>query len=214
MSKKEEPLQEIYLNQMSEVRDRINATEFFINSYLQTKNHIEFDSAVLQFRKALEATAYASISPSKESYRAFRQKGKNSQDFTKDFNATKIFQYLGQINKDFYPTPLIPAVQKIDGSWHFDRKENGFLTQSKFVKIYDRLGKFLHADNPWDNNKQRQNIAKDIQKSIPEIRELLLLHVTFIRAKNHSEAWVVEVPLNDNKPKIIRATANGDFAIK
>ncbi len=119
---KEEELQKIYLNQMIEVRDRINATEFFINSYLETKNHIEFDCGVLQFRKALEATAYASISPNKEAYRAFRQKGERSQDFTKDFNASKIFQYLKQINKDFYPTPLTPAIKQPDDTCHFNLK--------------------------------------------------------------------------------------------
>lgn len=214
MFKEEQKLQEIYLNQMVEVRDRIHATEFFINSYLQTRNNIEFDCGVLQFRKALEATAYASISPNKEAYRALRQKGQSSQDFTKDFNAKKIFQCLKKINKDFYLMPLLPAVPKADGTFHFARKESGFLTEKKFSNIYDRLGKFLHADNPWDNDKQRQNIAMDIPKFITELKTLLSLHATFIRKKNQSVAWVVEVPLNNDKPKIITAIAEGDFAIK
>lgn len=214
MSKKEKNLQEIYLNQMVEVRDRIHAAEFFINSFLDTKNNIEFDCGVLQFRKALEATAYASISPNKEAYKKFRLKAEKNKDFTTDFNAREIFKNLEKINQNFYPLPLIPAVQQNDGTWQFGRKENGFLTKKRFVKIYDRLGKFLHADNPWDNNKHRPNLAKDIQTSIPQIRELLLLHGTFIRAKNHSEAWFVEVPLNEDKPKIISAIAKGDFAVK
>lgn len=215
MSKKEKNLQEIYLNQMIEIRDRMHAAEFFINSYLQTRNNIEFDCGVLQFRKALEATAYASISPNKEAYHAFRQKAEEgSTDFTKDFHATKIFRDLKKINQNFYPVPLIPAVQQGDGTWHFGRKENGFLTEKQFVNIYNCLGIFFHADNPWGYQRERCGIAKKIQTIIPQIRELLLLHKTFIRAKRHSEIWVVEVPLNNDKPKIITAIAKGDFAIK
>ncbi|MCD8566706.1 MAG: hypothetical protein LRY36_02120 [Alphaproteobacteria bacterium] len=212
--KQELNLQDIYLNQMIEVRDRLNATQYFMDIYSKTGSHIEFDCAILQFRKALEATAYASISPNKDKYRAFRQKSEKSQDFTKDFNATKIFQYLRQINEDFYPVPLTPAIKQSDNTWHFGRKENGFLTKNKFEKIYDRLGKFLHADNPWDSNKQRQNISKDIIAAMPELSILLELHATFIRAKNYSSAWIVELPQDENiKPKIITAMASGDFKV-
>ncbi len=56
-----------------------------------------------------------------------------------------------------------------------------------FSNIYDRLGKFLHADNPWGNDKQRQNTVNDIQMCIPKLRELLILHGTFIRTKNYSK---------------------------
>jgi hypothetical protein len=214
MGKKDLNLKGIYLNQMIEVRNRLNATQRFMDRYSKTDSYIEFDCAILQFRKALEATAYASISPNKEQYRALREKGKHFQDFTKDFNATKIFQYLEQINKDFYPVPLTPATKQPDGTWHFGRKEDGFLTKKKFSKIYDRLGKFLHADNPWDSNKQRQNIAKDISVTIPELSDLLELHVTFIKSKNDSVAWVVELAKDENTdPKIITAFSSGDFTI-
>lgn len=214
MGKKELSLQSIYLNQMVEVRDRLNATKRFIGTYESTGSHIEFDCAVLQFRKALEATAYASISPNKEQYRLFRQKGKNSEDFTKDFNATKIFKYLGQINNDFYPVPMMPATKKPDDTWHFERKEDGFLTKKRFQKIYDRLGKFLHADNPWDSDKQRKNISKDIIATIPELINLLELHATFIRTKSYCGVWVVEVSRDCKiKPNIMVANARGDFKV-
>ena len=63
-------------------------------------------------------------------------------DFTKDFNAKKITTQLRAINKDFYPKPLLPAVRTKDHVWNFAKKESGFLTQSRFEKLYDRLGKF------------------------------------------------------------------------
>lgn len=212
MSKKELNLQEVYLNQMIEVRSRLNAALLFIESYFKTSNTLEFDCAILQLRKALEATAYASICTNKKKYKDFRQKGERPSNFTKDFNATKIFENLEKINKDFYPVPLLPANKRPDGTWHFERKEKDFLTKMAFSSIYDRLGKFLHADNPWDNNKQRQNMAKDVKNIIPELFSLLELHATFIRAENYSKVWIVEVPrIEPFIPKVIEAIANGDF---
>lgn len=131
MAKKQTDLQNIYLNQMAEVRSSLNAAQHFIGFFLKTDNRIEFDCGVLQLRKALEATAYASIAPNKDAYRAFRQKGEMTKDFTKDFNATKIFQYLQQVNKDFYPMALKPGVRQPDGTVHFDKNENNFLTKEK-----------------------------------------------------------------------------------
>lgn len=213
MKKKELSLQAIYLNQMIEVRDRLIITQSFIESYFTTGSVIEFDSAILQFRKALEATAYASISPNKIKYKSFRQKEKKSGDFTKDFKATAIFRYLEQINKDFYPTPILPPNKVSNRNWHYALKENDFLTKKAFSSIYDRLGKFLHADNPWDNNnKHRENMATDIKETIPKLFNLLELHATFIKEKNYSKVWIIKVPQNKLfAPEIIEAIASGDF---
>jgi hypothetical protein len=213
MRTQEPKLREIYLQQIIEVTNRLNTTKLFFDSYSKSGNEIDFDSGVLQLRKALEATAYASIAPNKAKYQFFRQKSHTSQDFTKDFNASKIFKDLREINKDFYPVPLLPAKRQDDNSLHYDRKEQGFLSEKKFQKTYDRLGKFLHADNPWGTNKQRQNIAKDIDERIKETRELLELHATFIRTNNYKGVWVVEVPRSGSAPKIISASADGDFVV-
>lgn len=213
MSKIKLNLQEIYLQQMVEVRSRLIATDHYINIYLKTDNPIDFDCAILQFRKALEATAYASISPNKDKYRSFRSKAVQSQDFTKDFNATKIFQYLGQVNKDFYPIPVYPATKQPDDSWHFAGKKETILTKEKFQKLYDRLGKFLHADNPWDSNKHRHNITKDVIVAIKELRNLLQHHATLIKVKDYSEVWIIEVQADPNlNPAIITAIAVNDLS--
>lgn len=213
MRSQEPKLREIYLQQMIEVTNRLNATKLFFDSYSTSGNEIEFDSGVLQLRKSLEATAYASIVPNKAEYQSLRQKSHTNPDFTKDFNASKIFHDLRKINKDFYPVPLVPTKRQDDNSWHYDRKEKGFLSEKKFQNIYDRLGKFLHADNPWGTDKQRQNIAKDIEERIKETRELLELHATFIRTNNYKGVWVVEVPRCGSAPKIISAMADGDFVV-
>lgn len=213
MRTQEPKLREIYLQQMIEVTNRLNAAKLFFDSYSKSGNEIDFDSGVLQLRKALEATAYASIVPNKAKYQLFRQLSETSKDFTKDFHASKIFNDLREINEKFYPVPLLPAKRQDDNSWHFDRKEQGFLSEKKFQKTYDRLGKFLHADNPWGTDKQRQNSAKDIEERIKETRELLELHVAFIRTNNYKGAWVVEVPKCGSAPKIISGCADSDFVV-
>lgn len=209
----ESKLREIYFQQMTDVAVRLNAGESLLLKYQKTGDETEFDSCVLQMRKALESMAYAAIAPNKPKYEAFRKLASSNNDFTKDFNATKIFQHLMKINSDFYPVPLIPAKKTGSNQWHFGRKADGFLTQKRFQRFYDRLGKFLHADNPWDTKKHRQNLIKDIETVIAQVRSLLELHAAFIRSKDYSGVWVVELKLGSTQPKIISATTTGEFVV-
>ena len=94
----ETKLREIYLQQMVDLVKRLTASQSYLTKYAISGDEIEFDSGILQLRKALEAIAYASIAPNKPQYQAFRQKTETNNDFKKDFNASKIFQYLQQIN--------------------------------------------------------------------------------------------------------------------
>ena len=209
----ETKLRIIYLQQMIEVKKRLAASERYFVAYGENGDEIDFDSGVLQLRKALESVAYASIAPNKPQYQAFRQKAEKNKDFTKDFNASKIFQYLSQVNKDFYPMPLLQPLQLEDHRWHYDRKTHGVLSQERFKRFYDRLGKFLHSDNPWDSKKHRQNLANDIDTLINQARSLLELHAAFIRTKAYTGVWVVEVPKSNSEPKIISAVTSGEVII-
>ncbi|CAM4127436.1 hypothetical protein SHAQ108633_14810 [Shewanella aquimarina] len=213
MKHSELKLRQVYTKQMVEVVSRLNSASSYIQQYFKSKDESEFDSGVLQFRKALEAVAYASIAPNKEKYQAFRSKADTSKDFTKDFNATKIFHNLRSINKSFYPMPLIPARKIAEHQWHFERKSSGFLTEKRFQNIYDRLGKFLHADNPWGTNKNLQNLAKDIEVAIRDVRLLLELHAAFIQSKAFTGVWIVEVPKDATVPKITKAVAISEFCV-
>ncbi|PCI49110.1 MAG: hypothetical protein COB58_04120 [Thalassobium sp.] len=213
MKYSEPKLREIYIKQMTEVVTRLNSALSYIRKYSEDDSEADFDSGVLQFRKALEAVAYASIAPNKEKYQAFRAMAHGNKDFTKDFNATKIFYSLSRINENFYPLPINPATMVGEDKMHFERKGSGFLTEKGFQTIYDRLGKFLHANNPWGTNKNVQNLARDINVAIRELRSLLELHVAFIRTKSFTGAWVVEVPESGGKPKIILGEASGEFCV-
>ena len=156
-------LQNIYLSKISEALARLTACERFIGSYNASKDVFVLESAILQMRKALEAIAFAAIAPNKSQYAEFRAQAEKNSNFTKDYNARSILQFLGKVNADLYPLPASAPIAKSPGNWHVDRRNDNSLTKDKFESFYDRLGKYLHADNPWGNEKGLVNLANDIR---------------------------------------------------
>lgn len=210
----ETSLQVIYANMVQEATSRLNAAQGFLSSYGMTKNLPELEAAVLQIRKSLESIALASIAPNKVQYAAFRAMATDSPDYTKDYHASRIFNTLEKINKDFYPLALLPAVRQPDGTHHFGRKQSGFLSKKRFESIYDRLGKHLHAHNPWGTEKHLHNLAKELPQIIDQAFGLIDLHVTFIRTPQYKGAWVIEASRTGNQPKVITSVTEGDFAVQ
>ena len=173
---------------------------------------MDFESATLQLRKAMECIALAAISPNKQAYSQYRAKADKNPDFRKDFNGNKMLKALRAINKDFYPKPVKQPV-KNDGVWHFERKDNKVFSPKMFENLYDRLGKFLHADNPWGNDKGIVNLANDIPSALSNIKELLGLHFTVIKSPKFTGVWIVEVPFGSGAPRIMIGQADGEFVV-
>ncbi len=109
--------------------------------------------------------------------------------------------------------PLLAPFKQADNSWHFERLPGGFLTKDRFETFYDRLGKFLHADNPWGNDKGVSNFGASIPGVIASLRALLEWHATVIRSPTFNGLWVVEVPKDGRQPHVITAQADGDFVV-
>lgn len=212
MEKSVQELQNIYLCMMSDTASRLEAANCYLEAYNQRDAIYDLESSILQMRKALENVAYAAICPNKSEYEKFRASSEDQPDFRKDFNATKILNLLSKVNKNFYPLPILPAIEQEDGIKHFGRKETGYLSKKKFSKFYDRLGKYLHADNPWANEKQIQNLANDIPNIIKQVYSLLELHVTFIQSDLFKGCWVVSVE-KGKAPVIIAGQAGGEFLV-
>jgi hypothetical protein len=210
---RETSLQSIYSSQIAEATSRLLAAKNFLASFTTSEAIPELEAAILQVRKALETIAFAAIAPDKKQYAAFRATATNSPDFTKDYHAAKIFTALAKINKDFYPVALLPAVRQPDGSHHFGKKQSGYLTKGKFETVYDRLGKHLHAHNPWSGNKNLQNLARDLPSIIEETHSLLDLHARFIRTPELNGVWVLETDRLGNIPRVITATAAGPYVV-
>lgn len=204
-------VQAIYVDKICEAAARINACAEFLDQYKSYASMAVMDAAVLQARKAFEATAYAAIAPNKDAYAKLRAAADKPADFRKDYNARRIFHMLSKLNPNFYPIPLMPARSTGPGSWHFDQKKSGFLTKSRFETLYDRFGKFLHADNPWDDDKGVANLIADLPQAISELRELIVLHKTTVKTPAFFGVWVLEVPLDGSTPKFLIGEANGEF---
>ncbi|WP_028100466.1 hypothetical protein [Pseudoduganella violaceinigra] len=204
----------VYLDKMAEARTRLAACESYASVFGQSQDLIALESAALQLRKAMEAIALAAIAPNKKQYADFRQLAVKSPDFRKDYQADTIFLTISNFNPDFYPDPIQGPVQASSGHWHFERRGPDYLKKDQFVSLYKRLGKFLHADNPWGGDKGWVNLAKDLPQAVPKLRNLLLKHRTVIRAEDFSGVWVVDVPGDGSPPQMFQARAAGSFVVE
>ena len=207
-------LQSVNLHLVGDAVTRLQAAKHYLDEFEGSQNIAAAESSVLQLRKALESIAFAAIAPNKASYEAFRAKAEEQPDFTKDYNAKKILRTLAKINKNFYPLPLIPATQQPDGKLHFERKATGYLTKKRFESIYDQLGKHLHSSNPWDTNKNIQNLVADLPTIIIESFALLELHATFIQTPEFTGVWVVEARNDGTGAKIVTGESDGEFVVQ
>lgn len=85
------------------------------------------------------------------------------------------------------------------------------MRRKQFEKMYNRLGKFLHADNPWGNNKGWDHFARELPPAVNNLRALLHLHVALIQSANNSGAWIVHARADGTPPYILQAQADGLF---
>jgi hypothetical protein len=196
---------------MSEALDRLSASERYLGAYSSFGQLCELESATLQLRKAMEAIAFATIAPNKEMYATFRKNANKPTHFGEDWQADSIFLALNKVNPDFYPGPLLQETKVGPNAWHFGKPMDGYMKRKDFEKWYKRLGKFLHADNPWGNDKGWVNFANEIPDAIRAIRALLKKHRTLIRAPEFNGVWIVDAPSDGTPPRMIKALAEGPF---
>lgn len=206
-------IKEIYLKNMRDVKRRLHYSESQIHEFNNTQEYLFLENAILHTRKALECIAYASIAPNKKAYSKFRSEAKIPADFRKDYHGAKILKQLGMVNKEFYPLPLDEPKLVGVRQWHFDRQKDGYLTKSQYIKLYDRLGKFLHSDNPWDHDKGYLNLAKNMPESFKRIRKLLQVHATFVQEKDRRLSFVVDMGSEEKDVSVLTAVADGAFKV-
>ena len=120
--------------------------------------------------------------------------------------------YFLKHHPDFYPIPLLPAKKLENGTWHFNRKIGKFFDKNQFIKLYDRLGKYLHADNPWGNNKEWEDFALVVRDGISSIRDLFKLYFTVIRTPEFTGVWVLET--RENVVQFLVAESHGEFIVE
>lgn len=157
----------------------------------------ETEFLCLQIRKILENIALMSLVANKEKYAEIREK------FSKDWNAKCILQDLKRINPNYYPVPLKakPNSIKLENGKSIDELINNdnvdeYLTESEFIKIYNKCGGMLHEFNPYSEDKDIKKVYGDISVWIKKIVALLNQH---------------EVQLYDDKYMIVGQLVLNDF---
>lgn len=205
--------QQVYLGMVTEAVHRLQAVEAFLAAHRKCSALATADAAVLQTRKALEAIAFASVAPHRAEYERLRASSDENSDYTKDYHAKRIFRALSKVNKDFFPLPLMPPEPDPVGVLHFGRRSSGFIDKQRFGTVYDRLGKHLHARNPWSNTGGYDALIQELPQVVEETFGLVELHSAIIRSPSFSGVWVVQAPRDGSPAHLFVGEAHGEFVV-
>jgi hypothetical protein len=195
-----------YCEVMEEIKTRVLIIVDFINENRTTGNDLtDVEFVSLQFRKILELIALGSIVSNKEKYSEIREK------FESDWNAKNIIRDLSRINPEFYPRPVIKA-ESTDPSvdYHFEQIMSGYLSKTEFLKLYEKCGGLLHAENPFGGKKDYAGIKKNASDWVRKIQRLLDLHC--VLAYGHEKVWIVQMREGPQQ-KVAVYTADGEISV-
>ncbi|HTF19704.1 MAG TPA: hypothetical protein VK658_16640 [Chryseolinea sp.] len=159
-----------YESCLFEIKKRVEVVTDYVTGKKTTGYLItEVEFICLQFRKIIELIALSSLVANKSEYE------KQHAKFNEHWNARLIFQDLERLNPNFYPRPSTQTVKTSkDGQKYFDLKEisTGFMKKEDALKIYEKCGGILHADNPYRGEKN----IKDIRNQFPTwLKRLMIL---------------------------------------
>lgn len=164
----------------------------------------------LQFRKIIELIALGSLVANKEIY------SKERERFKEDWNARLIFQDLERMNSKFYPAPVKPT-EKINEITkrkylHFGPVTTGYMTMKDALKIYERCGGVLHADNPYKGDKNIKEIKNMFPTWATRLVNLLNHHTIIL---NNGQMLFGQMKGKDGLPFVmLYGQVTGDEEIK
>lgn len=148
-------------------------------------NEFAYECVSVQFRKVLESIAFASLCANKDKYSEVHA------NFAKHWRAKALLEDLERVHPNFYPVPLKPPIVNADGTKHFDRIDNGFLTREDFVLLYDKCSEVIHTRNPFSQKEPRIDFVCSVEEWLNRIKILLQLHMMQLADVN--EIWVVSM---------------------
>lgn len=176
-----------YCKLMNEVKKRIDAVTNMLRGLTTTSykaTNIEF--MCLQIRKMLELISMGSLVLNKEELEAIGQK------YTQYWNARLILQDIERLNPDFYPIPIEEVPSSRSGVINdLQNKTSGFLTREDFVKVYEKCGRMMHANNPFGSQADLDFYTA----MIPEWQNLIigLLNCHVIHLKGVEDIYVIHM---------------------
>jgi hypothetical protein len=206
----EEEIKCIYRGMIVDAGDRLER----VSAKLQANyaQFFELEEAALHLRKALEAIAFAAIAPNRTAYEESRNNASQAADFTKDWNASRIFQDLARANPDFYPLALKAPLKQANGVSHFEQRHADTMSRNQFEKIYDRLGRLLHTSNPWGQRPDYEELHKQMSSAVLRAKNLIERHAAFIRTPEFTGCWVIQKS-SAGKVELLTAQASGGFIV-
>jgi hypothetical protein len=182
-----------YCNLMEEVKQRV----FVINAFVAGAAHALYkpttvESIYLQIRKILELIALGSLVSNRASFSPVYA------EFSKYWNARLLFRDLERINPDFYPRPVVEVPSPTPGvKAHIDDRKDGFLTKDEFLKLYEKTGAVLHADNPYGSRTDYQYYEKHVESWRDAIMGLLNSHI--IKLVENPNFYLIHMHEADSK---------------
>ena len=148
----------LYQDCIYEIKRRIDVITDHLNKVTTEKYLVvEVETICLQFRKILEKIALMSLVANKELY------AEQNAKFAKHYHAERILNDLERINPNFYPIPIKRVTHENEED-ELINIERGYLTKDELVKIYEKCGGMMHAQNPFASKKS----LKEIQACFPE----------------------------------------------
>ena len=186
---------EIYTGCMNDLLSRMRMVRAACTREITTGVEL-FDTefVYLQFRKMLEAIAFASIAANKDAYTSVR-----SRAIGTDWRAKKILEIVEDLNPQFYPQPLkYSHFDMVDGRkiHRLQPADDGALTKAEFVELYDYCGDILHTRNPYSGDYPVINVRLDGLTWLSRIEQLVRLHSVRLLS---GVMWVGAVPDIDGR---------------
>jgi hypothetical protein len=176
----------VYRTCMEKVRERTTVIKAVLAGAINTGSDVlNTELICLQFRKTLELIAYASLAANREKY------AEAHANFGLHWRAKDMLKTLEKVNQDFYPMPLGPPIPQPDGTKHFPRPADGYLTKDEFAFLYDTTSEYLHMRNPFSPKDSLVHTPYSVDGWVTRIRNLLAWHLMHLV---DGGKWVVQIP--------------------
>ena len=127
-----------YCDLMEQVKSRIEAIDQLMELPGITIQ-IRVESICLQLRMLLELIVFSSLVSNKDVWQRSQKELQSSRDISRKLRELK------RIHPNFYPNPV--ELQGSTPDAEPGGREEGFLSESKLIEVYGRLGNILHAEN-------------------------------------------------------------------
>jgi len=178
---------QIYSDCMARIRHRVNVVQTVMSGGIKLgQADLTAELIFVQFRKALEEIAFASLSANKEKYSEVHA------NFSKHWRAKDMLAVMDTVNPNFYPVPLPAPIETAPGHHYFGEPlTDDFLTRDEFVFLYKCSSEALHTRNPYREGDPTINIRYTVQEWVGRFRRLLSWHSATLL---NGDRWIVNIP--------------------